>query len=281
MDKIIDEILIRALDIYKEKNDLPSNYALANYLEVTQGALSRWYNGKSKTIKYSTWKGLLPQLQPYIDAAEKELSLDFPLPQELGPQLIFEFHVKMKVFNESQKIRLKNLYDSLTANIEDVVEAVEPQQEKQEPIKFEVAESALPYIRQKISAGNGCEILDERYSQRPDMHFMDISGESMQPTYRDGQKVICQLFQERIVFGDDFLPLDIIKNIIPEDSIIVYELNGMGLSMKRAKYKKNKNSWSFILDADNEQWAQENDYPRFIRKGDDFVIYGKVVGVGK
>jgi hypothetical protein len=280
MDKTIDSVIFKAIDLYKITNDIPSTYQLALEWNIPQATIGRWLNGNTKTIKYSTWKSLLPSLQPYIDQAEKELGLE-TLGQEHGPRLTFEFHVKMKVFNESQKIRLGNLYDSLTANLEDVVEAVEPQEEKPEPIKFEVAEQALPYIRQKISAGNGCEILEERYLKRPDMHFMDVSGVSMVPTYKDGQKVICQLFQERVVFGDDFLPMEIIKNMIPEDSVIIYELNGGGLSMKRAKYKKTNKAWSFILDADNEKWGNENNFPRFIRKGDDFIIYGKIVGASK
>ena len=280
MDKTIDSVVLRSFDLYKLANDIPSDYQLCAELNLTRSSMSNWRSGTTKNIKYAIWKKLLPSLQPYTDQAEKELGLE-TLGQEHGPQLTFEFHVKMKVFNESQKIRLGNLYDSLTANLEDVVEAVEPQEEKPEPIKFEVAEQALPYIRQKISAGNGCEILEERYLKRPDMHFMDVSGVSMAPTYKDGQKVICQLFQERVVFGDDFLPMEIIKNMIPEDSVIIYELNGGGLSMKRAKYKKTNKAWSFILDADNEKWGNENNFPRFIRKGDDFIIYGKIVGASK
>jgi hypothetical protein len=279
-DKIIDSVLLKAFDLYKIDNDIPSDYQLCSELDIMRATMSRWRKGVSKTIKYDLWKVLSPKIQHYINEAEKELGLE-TLGQEHGPRLTFEFHVKMKVFNESQKIRLGNLYDSLTANLEDVVEAVEPQEEKPEPIKFEVAEQALPYIRQKISAGNGCEILEERYQKRPDMHFMDVSGVSMAPTYKDGQKVICQLFQERVVFGDDFLPMEIIKNMIPEDSVIIYELNGGGLSMKRAKYKKTNKAWSFILDADNEKWGNENNFPRFIRKGDDFIIYGKIVGASK
>ncbi|MCM8528225.1 MAG: S24/S26 family peptidase, partial [Lentisphaeraceae bacterium] len=146
-------------------------------------------------------------------------------------------------------------------------------------IQFEVAESSLPYLRQQVSAGNGVAIVEERFHNRPDMHFMDVHGESMEPTYKDGQKILVQLFQQRVTFGENHIPMEVVKAMIPENTVIIYERNEEGLSMKRVKYEKGsgKEAWYLKLTADNEEWAREVKFKRIVRKTDNFIIYGKVL----
>jgi hypothetical protein len=94
----------------------------------------------------------------------------------------------------------------------------------------------------------------------------------------NGDKVIVHTFQERVKFGEDHLPLDIVKSLIPEDTVIIYNRNDTGLAMKRVKYQEKKSAWYFKLTADNTEWAKETGFNSIIKKSDDFEIFGKVIG---
>lgn len=270
MDKDIDNVILRALDLYKFANDIPSNYSLANYLNVSQGTLSRWYNGKSKTIKYNVWKMLRPQLEDYIQQAEREIQEQEPEYHEA--KMTFSHSSEIKVYNESQRIRLNNLYEAIENNLGDIIDASKPTDYEDRPVLN------YPHLPQKVAAGNGVHDDFIPYGNRPDLALFDVEGESMSPLYKNKEKVVVHLYQEPVVFGNEFLPMNMVMALIPEDSIIVYERNGEGRAMKRVKYNEGKNTWHFKLTAENEEWAKETKFKRIIRKVDDFKIIGTVLG---
>jgi len=262
MDKVIDSVLLKALDIYKESNEIPSNYSLANYLNVSQGTISRWYSGKSQTIKFSAWKDLEPILRPYLEQAIDEQQFT----QELEP---FTYQLNIAAYEDSKKLKLKKMVSDFEKGLNELMSEV--QEEPQPVIDF-------PYLSQEVSAGNGLIPSEEKYGERPDMDILTVSGESMQPKFMNGEKIIVHTFQERVQFGEHHLPMDIVKSLIPEDTVIIYDRNNTGLAMKRVKYQQGKDTWYFKLTADNTEWAKETKFNRIIKKTDDFVIYGKVVG---
>ena len=274
MDKIIDPVILKAFELLREEKEFTSDYQVATYLEVNKQIFGRWKNGRIKSISEKYWKSVSKKIEPYIPRAKSILANSYE-----DMKLFFEYQVKIHAMNYNQLMKLKTMFDSMCSNLNDVIEAgsSDDYELADEPITIQTFKGGLPYIRQQVAAGNGCEILDERYHDRPDMHYLGISGESMEPNFHDGQKIVVQLYQERITFGDQYLSIEEVKSIIPEDSIIIYNLNDSGLSMKRVKYQKNQKSWYFILHADNEEWAEVNDFPRIIRKTDDFEIFGKIV----
>lgn len=252
-----------------ESSGLSLREAASLFHTKSHVSVKKWIYDEDAGIHVDTWNDYISPVI-FTDETEKESRI----PSELK-----DSYEALKTIMED-----KNLFWVTEQNLRNTASIVRDKNSKEPPkktINFEVEHGALPYIRQKVAAGNGIEILEERYNKRPDMHIMDVHGESMMPTYLDGQQLIAQLFQERIVFGQEHLPVEIVKNMIPEDSVIIYDLNDGGLAMKRVKYKKNKNSWYFILHADNEDWSEYNKFPKIIRKKDDFVIYGKVIGVSK
>lgn len=262
MDKVIDSVLLRALDIYKESNEIPSNYSLANYLNISQGTISRWYSGKSKMIKFSAWKEIEPILRPYLERAINERQFT----QELEP---FTYQLTVGAYDDMKKLKLNKLISEFEKGLNELVSDL--QEEPQPVIDF-------PYLSQEVSAGNGLIPSDEKYGERPDLDILTVSGESMEPEFKSGDKVIVHTFQERVTFGEHHLPINIIKSLIPEDTVIIYNRNDTGLAMKRVKYEAGKNTWYFKLTADNTDWAKETKFNQIVKKTDDFVIFGKVVG---
>ncbi|MCM8526956.1 MAG: S24/S26 family peptidase [Lentisphaeraceae bacterium] len=240
---------------------------VAEISKSSHTSVRRWLEGAKIRKKYLDF--LLPHLEKYIDNK---------IPESHVPFEIKEAYELLK-----RSVSNKHLIWLITQNIRNIVntfkeiEQSKPYQENK-IIRFEVAEDAIPFLPQEVSAGNGVEVLEERYHSKPGMHMLKVRGESMQPTYSEGDRVIIQRFIEPIVFGDEHLPLEIIKNMVPENSIIVYNRNDTGLSIKRVKYEKGKNTWYLKLTADNEEWAREERFKRMIKMTDEFIIYGLVVG---
>ncbi|NRA94154.1 MAG: S24/S26 family peptidase [Psychroserpens sp.] len=271
MDKTVDSVILRALDILKDSHDMSSNYQLAQYLDINQSTLSRWYSGKAKTIRYDLWKRKLrPQLEDYIQQAEREIQQETPEYHEA--KMTFSHNAEIKVYNESQRIRLNNLYEAIENNLGDIIDASKPADHEDKPVLN------YPHLPQKVAAGNGVHDDFIPYGNRPDLALFDVEGDSMSPLYKDKEKVVVHLYQQPVVFGNEFLPMNMVMALIPEDSIIVYERNGEGRAMKRVKYNEGKNTWHFKLTADNEDWAKETNFKRIVRKGDDFKIIGTVLG---
>ena len=241
---------------------------VAEVAKSSHTSVRRWLEGAKVRKKYLDL--LLPHLEKYSDEKELEKNVPFQIKEayELLKRTISNKHL---TWLATQNLRnIVNTFDAISDD--------RPQKEEPKVINFEVAEDAIPYLTQEVSAGNGIEVLEERYHNKPDMHYMTVKGESMEPTYKDGDKIIIQRFFEPVIFGDQHIPIEFVKNIVPEDSVIIYNRNDTGLSMKRVKYENKQNAWYFKLTADNKDWAIEHKFNRIVKKSDDFVIYGKVIG---
>lgn len=240
-------------------------------------SVKNWMDKENAGIHNDTYESeILPRIKKYLEPTPAESAI---------PDKLNEPYKNLKYIYENDKSQFwitEHFLRNTASVIKDNAFPDKPgiKEYKPEPtIKFEVAESSLPYLRQKVSAGNGVAIVEERFHDRPDMHFMDVSGDSMLPTYKDGQKILVQLFQQRVTFGENHIPMEIVKAMIPENTVIIYERNDEGLSMKRVKYEKGsgKDAWYLKLTADNVEWAKEFKFRRIIRKTDNFIIYGKVL----
>lgn len=271
MPKSNDKIINALEQLIKERGW--SKREAAKQMGVTNRSLLVWLDGGGISERVYQ-KRVYPLIKKFLEPTE---------PEKRIPDQLQEPYNNLKTIFQGDKKQFW-IVEQFLRNTASVVK----ESGKTEPIeypktdatvKFEVAESSLPYLRQQVAAGNGMEIIEERFKNRPDMHFMDVYGESMEPNYQHGQKILVQLFQERVTFGENHIPMEVVKAMIPENTIILYSRNDEGLAMKRVKYEKGsgKDSWYLKLTADNEEWAKENKFRRIIRKTDDFVIYGKVL----
>lgn len=266
MDKEVDSQLLRAFELCKKDNDLPSDYALAAHLGINRPSLSRWKSGKTNIIRHNQWKEIEPILKKYIDQAfSDEVADSFARP--------FEYKVTIGVTDPKIKSKLSRIYNEFSKGISELAGMTQDSINEAEKQIID-----FPYLTHKVSAGNGLIPDMVKYDDRPDMDILTVQGESMEPTYKEGEKIIVHVFQEPVRFGEHFLPIEIIKTLIPEGTVIVYDRNESGIAMKRVKYGTGKSTWHFKLTADNEEWAKVEKFNRVIRKGDDFVIYGKVLG---
>ena len=267
-DISITPLILRAFELLKSNKGFRSERAMCRYLNIPVTTFGNWKHKRALTINGDIAEEILPTLKPYIEQAESEqLKEGFERP--------FEYKVIMGVTDPNIKIKLNKLYSEFTKGVSDLITEAqtirELTQEHQPIINF-------PYLSQEVSAGNGLIPSEEKFGERPDMDILTVSGESMQPAFNNGDKVIVHTFQERVKFGEDHLPLDIVKSLIPEDTVIIYNRNDTGLAMKRVKYQEKKSAWYFKLTADNTEWAKETGFNSIIKKSDDFEIFGKVIG---
>jgi hypothetical protein len=282
-NKEITPAILKAFEIFKIKKGFKSDRAMCLHFTVPVTTYGNWKHLRSDTIDSEWWKVIGPELEECIKEAEQEILKDEIENGELLGS--YEKYTVTISANSRKELNLvKKIIDSVAelSHISSDKGLDNIQEEEQEPtINFEVAESSIPYMLQQVSAGNGVEVLDERYHNKQDMQILEVTGESMQPTYEDGERVVVHLFQERVTFGDEHIPIEFVKNIVPEDSIILYNRNDEGLAMKRVKYEKRQEAWYFKLTADNTDWARQNKFKRIVKKTDSFVIFGKVIGKEK
>lgn len=228
-------------------------------------SVKNWMEKENAGIHNDTYKSeILPKIKKYLNPTPPESTI---------PDKLKEPYENLKYIYDSDKSQFW-ITEQFLRNTASVVKDKKMQKEI---IPFKEKQPSIPYLSQKVSAGNGVELLPERHPVRPDFHYMDVHGESMEPTYRDGQKILIHRFEPRVVFGENDIPIEDVMSLIKEDSVIIYDLNDSGPAMKRVKYQMNEDNWYFILHSDNADWAEVNDFPRVIRKADDFAIYGIVL----
>jgi hypothetical protein len=284
MDKIVDSVLLRAFDICKEINDLPSDYALALHLEINRPSLSRWRSGATKIIRHAQYKVIEPKIRECIAQAEKERLKEL----ENNPGAIHKctkWSTQVSGDENSEEYKKAKTildavakYNTFSANKDHEIFKLKQEIAELKKVKQEEPVINFPHLPQKVSAGNGVQDDIHLYGKRPDIVILDVDGESMAPDYLDGEQVVAHFYHTPFVFGKDFLPLEFVRILIPENSIIVYERNGDGRAMKQVKYEEGKRTWYLKLTALNTDWAKETRFNRIVRRNEDFKILGIVLG---
>jgi hypothetical protein len=64
--------ILKAFELYKNTNDIPSDYELCAKLELSRATYSGWKSGRSKTVRSAIWDRIEPKLRPFIEVAEVE-----------------------------------------------------------------------------------------------------------------------------------------------------------------------------------------------------------------
>jgi len=265
---VITSCILRAFEIYKKAKNHRSERAMCRDFEISVATYGNWKHRRSDTIDINIWRNKIePKLKSYIERAVDEQQYS----SDRNP---FSYQVTIGVYDDETKLKLKNLFEQVSKNLAELVSFNHVEQ----PITPSPIEFSYVDIENRVSAGNGLIPSEEKYGHRPDMDILTVDGESMSPTFIPGEKIIVHTFQERLTFGDEHLPMDIVKSLIPEDTVIIYNRNDSGLAMKRVKYEQGKGTWYFKLIADNEEWSKENKFVEIIKKTDDFEIFGKVIG---
>lgn len=282
MDKEFTDIIEVAFSFYKKNNNISSDYKMCADLDISRSTFANWKKGRSLTIRSELWEKIEPVLKPYIKEAEQEKIKELSdKPGAIHNCVKWSAQISEGINKEDYK-KTKNILDAVadynTHSANKDYEIFKLKQEIEDLKKDDKPLINFPHITEKVSAGNGVYDDFEPYGNRPDLALMDVKGESMQPNFNDGEKVVVHLYQTPVVFGNEFLPMSMVKAMIPEDSIIVYERNGDGRAMKQVKYDDGKNTWYLKLTALNTDWAREIKFKRIVKKGEDFKIIGVVLG---
>lgn len=290
MDQPFTEEIEKAFELYKKDKGFTSLRKMCEQLGIEAATYNNWVKRRSVTISSFLWDKIQPELQKYIYQVKHKDGLSV---EEEGLKIINSFNdagyavIEManelalrrkQDFNMPENLKSlqgtkKRTFDTILKCLSEFVEDQPKEETTYTPLTF-------PEV-QKVAAGNGIDALPE-FMGRQDMAVLEISGESMEPKFFDGQEVVMQKFFPALQMGNEYVPLDIIRGSIPENSLIAFELNGSGLSVKQVRYKEKKNgSWHLELHALNNEWAKINDFPRVIRMKDEFFIYGKIIGAHK
>ena len=307
MDQPITPELIEAINIYETQNDV-TDYRLSQILKTTPASVSRWKNFKSDYIKSEYALLLMPLIQDIYDdlMIKKEQNANTELPLSLK-----NFIVKLETLKNKDPQLLNNYCSMLEATL-GFAQAAIPEQTghtiptpaklaikklgvKASKAKVKMVKEELYYEpifkpeEIKAAAGNGC-FYDYEYSvpamgERKDIDVVGVVGNSMEPFIRQDSRVIIQRFMESLDFADLFIPEQAVKSLVPDGSIIIYNLNDSGLAIKKVRYETHregeKSEWSLYLEALNSTWAKENGFPRRITMQDRLVIFGKMIGQAK
>jgi hypothetical protein len=291
MDQPFTEEIHKAFELYKKDKGFSSYYKMCEALEIQRATFSNWKKGRSVTITSFLWERLEPELQPYIyqvqnknglTIEEEAMNIINSFGDDIGYSVIHmanELVIRRKQDFTMPK-NLKSLSGNNKTNFNKILQAVSELIADNPKEATTYTPLTFPPV-QKVAAGNGIDVLPE-FMGRQDMAIIEVSGESMEPKYFDGQELVMQRFFPSLQMGDKYMPHDIMQSTIPEGSIIAYELNGLGLAIKKVSYNiKANGSWHFELHALNKEWAKVNDFPKVIRMKDDFFIIGKIIGVHK
>jgi hypothetical protein len=237
----------------------------ARHFNVSVTAFIKWLNGGN--IRESQWLYVKNDIQKYLNPTPPESTI---------PDKLKEPYDNLKYIYESDKSQFW-ITEHFLRNTASVVKDKKMQKEIIPFKKNEVAEEDIPYL--KVSAGGGLinEPIERAYQERSDIDRIGVDGESMEPTFKNGSSVLVHRLTQPVIFGEDYLPEKVVKAIIPDHSVIVYDLNDSGLAMKRIHYKEYKTGWLLVLHSDNKEWGKLNGFPRVLKKGDDLRIYGKVL----
>ena len=284
-----DKELCKALNEWAEDKNLSAR-KIADLLNVSHPAVGRWMNGTK--IRDSHKKKLIPHLRKYLSQEESESSI---------PNSIREAYDLLKKATDD-----KLLVWMLTTQIRSAVTAFSELREKelntpQEPIRYTASEKLkqalkpIPFDEKfetavPAAAGTG---IDEPYIsplpipmlQAKGMELQDIKveGESMEPTLKEGSTVWMKPVPTGALHlpptSKPQVPIHMVRTIIPNESIVLVNLNGAGRMLKRIHYEEDKGSWTVFLSADNSDWEKENDFPVVVLREDDLILYGEIVGV--
>jgi len=308
MDQPVTSELIEAINIYKERHGI-SDYKFSQLVNTTPTSFSRWMKFQTEYIKSKYASILMPMIQDIYDELLEKKKNQEPVVvptylknviQKLetlknkDPQLLKSFCTMLDAsFSFAQNAIPEKTGDSILelAKLPIKKLSLEARKEKSKKVKEELYYQPLRYEKEevKVAAGNGC-IYDYEYSvpsigNRKDINVVKVEGESMAPFVEHGSRVVIQRFMEPLSFAELYLPLKAAKTLIPNGSIVIYNLNESGLAIKKVRYESygedKTPQWSLFLEALNDSWGRENNFPRRITMKDHLLIYGKMVGTAE
>ena len=293
--------LVEAMRMLKADNDW-SDYRLAQELKTTPTSIFRWMNYKASYIKRKNADILLPLVKDYLEEINKRKEGQGPVKL---PQSLEDVIEKIRALHEYDPKLLNNIAGFLDSTLEFVLKVAPPlENRRKNPAKIKIKKLSKKAIALKqenednfytpidqpndieAAAGMGC-IYDYEYavpsmSKRNDIDVINVIGNSMEPYIKEGSRVVVQRFAQPVDFGELYLPEESVKSLVPEGSIVIYNLNDSGLAIKKVRYvtheKDGGPEWSLYLEAVNPEWAQANGFPKRITMQDRLVIYGKMIG---
>jgi len=291
--------LVEALRMLKADKNW-TDYRLSKEVNTTPTSVFRWMNYKASHIGNATVPLLMPILQPYLDKVMKKKKAKGP---KIIPHYIKNVCSRLEALADRDPDQLKAFCDMLEGNIayaESTMDKVYSDKSKPAKIKLKKLSKKESKLKQEenfytpldemetieAAAGTGC-IYDYEYSvanlpKRNDFDVINVNGNSMEPYIKEGSRIVVQRFSEPIDFGELYLPEESVKELVPDGSIVIYNLNDSGLAIKKVRYESHERDggpeWSLYLDALNDEWAGEHDFPKRITMQDRLLIYGKMIG---
>lgn len=123
----------------------------------------------------------------------------------------------------------------------------------------------------------------EGLEHRKDITLIEVVGESMSPTLENGEFVIVRRFPTPMHFGEGHLSLNAFQVLIGKQELVLFEQPSRfeGLSIKRLNYQGSNDEWGLYLNPDNKEWKKENHFNTLVKKSDDLVIHGIIIGKAK
>ena len=295
--------LLQAIEMLRKDRDWTET-KLASVLKTNATTIYRWRTYQAETINKKTAKILMPLVQPFLDEilAEKEREGANTIPQSIE-----DIYEKLKLLKDADPKALKSFCDLLDASLKFagifLLDNKKKKVKEKKPAKIKIKKLTKKALAERLphdnfytsldemeeieaAAGTGC-YYDYEYSvpvmaDRRDIDVINVVGNSMEPYIREGTRIIVQRFADPIDFEELYLPLDSVKTLVPDGSVVIYNLNDSGLAIKRVRYQIHEYGqgpeWSLYLDALNGEWAEENGFPKRITMQDRLLIYGKMIG---
>lgn len=274
----VDSRLTNAVQQWMARNN-SSVYALANAIGITRTSIFSWINGTVKTVSDETWAKAEPFLGPYYDASAPVHPVRPDPYGDAVRQRAMKTPAAVVQPPEASTFTHARRWPPVGAPSPLGAETLNKFTRDEQAGEAEEAAAGIGAITNGQSAR-----IWVRELPGMELGHLRVHGESMEPTLRDRDYVVCQHFQGAALHlgpGKN-VPMGAITTLLRDGDLVLYSLdNGESIAIKRARLVKTGRTathWVLWLEADNAEWSEANEFPRCITRDDDLIIYGKVLG---